>query len=399
MNDNKQFKFLINIEVRKLKNNIAGIIYKILLIIVKLIPSFKTKSHLLIIKTDEIGDYILFRNLFIYIKESQKFYNHKITLIANASWRQIYEEFDSNLFDDIIWIEKRKFNRNLKYRFSTLKAIRMLGVSEVLDCVYSRSIYMDDGIAWIAGNGNKIAMKSDKTNRGAKYNNLDKLIYDEIINAGDVSVFECVRNRNFISYLTNKNDIPLTTKISIKHDVNVPKDKYVVFFIGAGNRERKWPIPYFVETGKYLQSKYNFIPILCGGKADETDANQFCELYDGESINLTGKTSLIYLLDILSKAKLLICVDTGPLHMAIAVNCPVVGLFSGKFFERFAPYPEEITEKLLVVYPDFVDNLIKSKNPILYDTDIMKNDTIKLIPPLKVFPLIDEILKLLICFR
>ena len=78
--------------------------------------------------------------------------------------------------------------------------------------------------------------------------------------------------------------------------------------------------------------------------------------------------------------------------MGVAAGCPVIGLFSGKFYGRFAPYPKEITEQFYAVYPDFVDELIAKKAPILYDTNIMKNDTMKMIPPSKVIPYIDKLM-------
>ena len=78
--------------------------------------------------------------------------------------------------------------------------------------------------------------------------------------------------------------------------------------------------------------------------------------------------------------------------MGVAAGCPVIGLFSGKFYGRFAPYPKEITEQFYAVYPDFVDELIAKKDPVLYDTSVMKNDTMKMIRPEKLIQYIDRIM-------
>ena len=44
-------------------------------------------------------------------------------------------------------------------------------------------------------------------------------------------------------------------------------------------------------------------------------------------INLTGKTSLIELAGLLKRSRLLVTVDSGPMHLAAAVGTPVVAIF------------------------------------------------------------------------
>ncbi|WP_455199800.1 glycosyltransferase family 9 protein, partial [Kaarinaea lacus] len=55
-------------------------------------------------------------------------------------------------------------------------------------------------------------------------------------------------------------------------------------------------------------------------------------------INLIGKTNLKQLLAILRKAKLLVAPDSGPAHMATAVDTPVIGLYACTNPDRARPY-------------------------------------------------------------
>ena len=67
--------------MKSIKNFAAYFVYTSLLFIVRLIPNKKRGKQLLVIKMDEIGDYILFRNLIPYFKKSEKYKNHKKSFV------------------------------------------------------------------------------------------------------------------------------------------------------------------------------------------------------------------------------------------------------------------------------------------------------------------------------
>jgi ADP-heptose:LPS heptosyltransferase len=113
--------------------------------------------------------------------------------------------------------------------------------------------------------------------------------------------------------------------------------------------------------------------------------------YSHKCYNMAGKTSLPEYVNIVAGSALTISVDTGPMHIAAASGCPVIGLFSGKFYKRYSPYPAEINPRFYPVYPDFTDGLIAARNPVIYDHWTMKNDTIKQIPAEKVISLLQQI--------
>ena len=62
------------------------------------------------------------------------------------------------------------------------------------------------------------------------------------------------------------------------------------------------------------------------------------ERMTGSPINLAGKTSLKELACLYSECRLLITTDTGPMHMAAAMGCPVVALFGPTAPWRTGPY-------------------------------------------------------------
>lgn len=314
-------------------------------------------------------------------------------MVGNMAWKSIFDTYDKAAIDEGIWINKREFNKNLKYRFSLLKQIRLLKTSEVINCIYSRSIVLDDGFAYVAKGNEKFATSRDNANAGKYSIDIDIFIYTKVIYAGNERIFDSIRNSRFLGEILGKDNLPIETKLPSKPiEFNLPQKTYALLSLGAGNPERKWPIEQFVKCAEYANSKYNVVPLLSGGASDEKDAEKFIVTYGKEVYNYVNKTSLPQLIDLLNGAAFVISVDSGPVHMAAACDCNTIGLYSGKYYKRYAPYPKDVSTIFYVVYPDFIDKLIAEQSDTLYNPFVTKNNTIRFIPAEKVEPIIDKIM-------
>ncbi len=69
-------------------------------------------------------------------------------------------------------------------------------------------------------------------------------------------------------------------------------------------------------------------------------------------INLTSKTSLPEMYSLISRARLVIANDSGPMHIAAAMGVEVLGLFGPTPIERFGPFPPERTTNHTLKAPD-----------------------------------------------
>jgi len=380
--------------MKEIKDTIAGLVYRIIVLLVRLLPGGRLQQdHLLIIKTDEIGDYILFRNHLKHIRNSDKYRNHKITIVGNSAWQPVFNRYDAEFADDVIWINKKRFNRDLVYRFGVFRAVRQLATTEVLNCIFSRSFKLDDGFAFVATGKTKIAMKGNNANRPKFAPNIDAAIYTRIIEAGNERMFETVRNSNYISIVLGLKGLPIDCRFPFIGNYPVPNQNYFTIFVGAGNKEeRRWPIENFVKCVKYIVGKYGLFPIVCGGPGDEAYAAEFVNKYGGSVLNLAGKTTIPEFIDLSARARLLLSVDTGPVHMAAAAGGTVVALFSGVYYKRYAPYPKETSPTFYSVFADFVDKMIENDDERLYDPFKMENTNIRKIQPEKLFPYFDLIM-------
>ncbi|MBA3827806.1 MAG: glycosyltransferase family 9 protein [Taibaiella sp.] len=378
--------------MKSFKEKIAFIVYGLIVFLVKLVPVRKKENHLLLIKTDEIGDYILFRNYLKDISTNKKYKNDKIVLLGNIIWKQLFDVFDSHIVSDSVWIDKKRFNKNLFYRFQILFKIHAYGFSEVINCIYSRSAITDDCFTEVVNCSTKTAMKADLSNRKIREEKSDNKVYNNIISAGDSRLFDLIRNKHFISNLLKESPEKLNNTVLMQpvNAINISKE-YVVIFSGAGKQSKKWRPDYFATVILYLVEKYNYTIYLAGGKGDISDSKAISDLLSVPVIDVTGKTTMLESLELLKGAKFALSVDTGSVHMAAGVNCPVIALYSGVHYGRFAPYPTEVFNHFYDIYPDFVDKMIEKNDPELYNPTYLSYNIIKEIRPEKVIAQIDKL--------
>ncbi|HQZ63619.1 MAG TPA: glycosyltransferase family 9 protein [Planctomycetaceae bacterium] len=83
-------------------------------------------------------------------------------------------------------------------------------------------------------------------------------------------------------------------------------------------------------------------------------------------VNLTQKTSLLQLIELLRGASLVVANDSGPLHIAAALGRPTLGLFGPTDPCRFGPYPLHESRNQVLQAPD--GDLSKLSSKIVLET-------------------------------
>lgn len=104
---------------------------------------------------------------------------------------------------------------------------------------------------------------------------------------------------------------------------------------------KQWPEEHFKELALRLVRDTDSNIVIIGGKEELGRSVMFDKL-NSRIRNMTGKTSLVELADLLKNCRLLVSGDSGPVHLASAVGTPVIALFRsdipGKGPKRWAPW-------------------------------------------------------------
>jgi ADP-heptose:LPS heptosyltransferase len=90
---------------------------------------------------------------------------------------------------------------------------------------------------------------------------------------------------------------------------------YVAFATGAAKPERCWPVERFMQLGAWLQAHHGFTPVLFGTHSDPCVRDM---------ISFLGRTTLRQAAALMSDCTLFVGNDSGLKHIAAAVKTPVV---------------------------------------------------------------------------
>ncbi len=103
---------------------------------------------------------------------------------------------------------------------------------------------------------------------------------------------------------------------------------------------KRWPRERFSQLADLLSDELEATVILFGG-ADEVElADDIKKMMHSEPIVTSGKTSLAQTAALIEKCRLFISNDSGLLHVADAVNTPVIGIFGPTNPKRTGPYSD-----------------------------------------------------------
>lgn len=107
---------------------------------------------------------------------------------------------------------------------------------------------------------------------------------------------------------------------------------------GAGFPGKRWAAEKFADAARHLVQEYDARILVVGGEGERDLAHEVCaRMGEKESINLAGRLTLRELAALFEKVDMLITNDTGPMHLACAVGCPVVAVFGPGNPYRYGP--------------------------------------------------------------
>jgi heptosyltransferase-2 len=89
---------------------------------------------------------------------------------------------------------------------------------------------------------------------------------------------------------------------------------------------KRWPVDHFVAVAKYFIATRQARIVLLGAAVDMPLAEEFSRLLP-EAENRVGRTSLEEFMAALAEAELVVCNDSGAMHVASVLGVPTVAIF------------------------------------------------------------------------
>ena len=325
-------------------------------------PLFGTKNKtLLIVKLDSIGDFVIFRNFIEEIKNSDNYKEYKITLCGNLWWKDIAEKYDNTFVDEFIWLDYSKLKEQ-KYLFNICWKLYKKRFHTVIHPTYSRCVFGDD-ITLHCGAKIKIGQTGDDVNLGKHLKASNDKRYTTLINIDAPYIFEFYRYKLFFQKLLNKD---IAIKKPILNQLSSITNT-IILCPGAKHTIRQWSPENFSNLAQLLNESVfpNCQFIICGSAAETHLANGIMKHTSLNFIDTTGKINLLELINLMASAKLVVTNDSGPFHIAVALNKKTICISNGNHYGRFNPYPIETETESSTLYPNIVNELVKGNSGIV----------------------------------
>jgi ADP-heptose:LPS heptosyltransferase len=144
-----------------------------------------------------------------------------------------------------------------------------------------------------------------------------------------------IRNAKFFIDINEESSI--FAKQTLK-DIEQKNKKYIIAIsVGARSHIKRWPLKNFLEISKELESRDDVFLIFVGDQADKPLVREVLSGIDKNYLDLSGKTSLLELAAILKGCDFLLCNDSAIMHMASAVETPLIALFGPTDHRKYGP--------------------------------------------------------------
>ncbi len=279
-------------------------------------------KKILIIQTAFLGDIVLTIPLINNVKKM--FFSSKIYVLTTPIGQKILKY--QKVVDNILVYDKKGKDKGF---FKFLDFVNILKVFNFDIVLCPHRSFRSGMLCFLSG---------IKTRYGFS-NSQIKFCFNKIV-PFKKDLYELERNLYFLQDFQENFDINTLDK-TINFPLNNEKEKnsfyllkkylnksIITIHVSSRWKTKKWPYKNFIKVIEYF-SKKNFLVTVLGDKKKDIEINQYLLSNQNNTniINLIGKTSIDDLISIIRNSNIYITNDSGPMHIAAALNIPIVAIF------------------------------------------------------------------------
>jgi heptosyltransferase I len=157
---------------------------------------------------------------------------------------------------------------------------------------------------------------------------------------------------------------------------------------------RNWRPEFYAQVADYAARRWNMRVVLCGGptRIEREMGDRVMAASASLPIDQIGRDTLPQMLALLSEATVLLTPDSGPAHMAAAVDTPVIGLYAATNPARSGPYRSQ--EWCVNRFPEAARSFMgREPEQLPWWVKIERPGVMDLIQPLDVIERLDQFMQ------
>lgn len=346
-------------------------------------------KKLLIIRLDDIGDYLLFRNTLSTYRNAPQWQGYEISLLANPVWKSLYEYADKDAADKVIWVNKNDYFDKEEVRKALWQTLRNEGFDTVICPSRARPLLLDDVCMLAANAPNNIASVNDM--KYSEWNVISDKLYTTLYPQKNMMVHEFLFNKQFAAQCTGielSMDRPHIDTPQVTTGITKP---YIVCFVGGSKKSHRWPAEGWIELIQLAAKDNKYTFVLAGGKGDKPIADKIVAATGAQSV--VGEITLPEVAGWMKGSAAIISNDTMSSHLAVACNRPTLIVANGDNFYKFCDYKSAGITHVDNVYPDLFIHQWKKRNHKPFKHYVAVTKDIATIPATRVYAALNQLLQ------
>ena len=299
-------------------------------------------KNILIIKPSSLGDIVLALPALSALRKS--FTNAKISWFIRPDLAQLIENHPH--LNEIIFFDRKLLGqawynpRAIGALFALVRKLR----NENFDAIFDfQGLFRTAGLAWLSGCKKRFGMQNARelahlfyTHRVRQNKNSIHLVdyYLKIIQSAGAEKLTP-------QFIIPIDDRAVVSANNLLDSNNLEPKKYACLVSGSAHCDKCWPVERFAAIADKISSQFSLKIVTTGSNCEKIITQRLAQLANVPVVDLAGQTDLHQLKAILKLAKIVISNDTGPGHIAAALNTPTVMIFGRANPARIAPYQKK----------------------------------------------------------
>jgi ADP-heptose:LPS heptosyltransferase len=327
-----------SLQKKKNENKQLAKYYDMLNEVESVVQKQTNENTILLVRLDDIGDFLLFAPSLKLLIENIKNQNKKLYFLGNAVWKPIFENLFPEFNIETIWLNKGEWFSNAAYRKVKFEQISELKPEKILFPSFTRSILLEGVIKNLFPNAKALVWSAKSGFNKHILNHTYHLLFERPSHGHELEINSAYVEKYLKLKLPKKQDFLYFNFTEYK----LP-EKYFVVCMGGNQASKRWSEKSYAKLAEHYSSMQpEYSCILLGGEGDVSSSDKFKATYTKSNcIDLTGKTNLLEFAMVCKEAQLIICNDTSAAHFGALQGTKVFVIANGNRYGRFFPYPKD----------------------------------------------------------
>jgi heptosyltransferase-2 len=300
------------------------------------VPASKSPRKIAFIKRGGIGDWILFAPVLETIRARFPAPEWELTVYCEPPQRGIVEM--TGLCDRIEVFDPKSFRKSLSCRRVRLTQIRREAYEVWFDADIDRT-NAGDAMALASAAPVRIGFQADPLSSQSL---IEQRVFTTVL-ADPINTIAMPQRFSVLAKaLPGKAPAhPIPASGLRRYAWSGADADFFIVSPGASTSIRLWPAERFATLCRFIHRATGLRPVLIGGAADAPASARLAALLapDLEVENLTGKTTLAGLFELIARSRLLVTNESGPMHIGHSTGTPTLAIVSGADFTSYCSSP------------------------------------------------------------